>query len=108
MSEQKVTLTEREKAVTNVDEKIIETVDITKLVNAKQPKIWLRLDGEFRPGQRGGRDAANFFLQLRWRAVDADWYKRTTAWCSTIVVSLWVRSSASSTMQPKRPVDTLT
>lgn len=64
MSEQKVTLTEREKAVTNVDEKIIETVDITKLVNAKQPKIWLRLDGEFRPGQRGGRDAANFFYSF--------------------------------------------
>lgn len=64
MSEQKVTLTEREKAVTNVDEKIIETVDITKLVNTKQPKIWLRLDGEFRPGQRGGRDTANFFYSF--------------------------------------------
>ena len=65
MSEQKVTLTEREKAVTNVEEKLIETVDLTQLVNAKQPKIWLRLDGEFRPnGRRGGHDAANFFYSL--------------------------------------------
>ena len=65
MSEQKVTLTEREKAVTNVEEKLIETVDLTQLVNAKQPMIWLRLDGEFRPnGRRGGHDAANFFYSL--------------------------------------------
>ena len=65
MSEQKVTLTEREKAVTNVEEKLIETVDLTQLVNAKQPMIWLRLDGEFRPNaRRGGHDAANFFYSL--------------------------------------------
>ncbi|MBO5932726.1 MAG: glycoside hydrolase 43 family protein, partial [Bacteroidaceae bacterium] len=62
MSEQNVSLSNREKAVTKVDEKVIETIDITKLVNAKQPKIWLRLDGDFRPGQRGsGHDAANFY-----------------------------------------------
>lgn len=65
MSEQKVTLTEREKAVTNVEETLVETVDLTKLVNSKQPKICLRLDGEFRPnGRRGGCDAANFYYSL--------------------------------------------
>jgi beta-xylosidase len=65
MSEQKVTLTEREKAVTNVEEKLVETVEITKLVNKKQPKIWLRLDGDFRPnGRRGGNDAANFYYSV--------------------------------------------
>ena len=64
MSEQKVSLTEREKAVTKVEEKVVETVDLTKLVNAKQPKIWLRVDGDFRAGERGGRDAANFFYSL--------------------------------------------
>ena len=64
MSEQNVTLTNREKAVTKVDVKEVETVDLTKMLNAKQPKIWLRLDGDFRPGQRGGRDAANFFYSL--------------------------------------------
>ena len=55
MSEQKVSLTDREKAVTNVDEKVIETVDL------KQPKVWLRIDGDFQP-KHG--DAANFFYSL--------------------------------------------
>ena len=64
MSEQKVSLTEREKAVTKVEENVVEKVDLTKFVNAKQPKIWLRIDGDFRPGQRGGHDAANFFYSL--------------------------------------------
>ena len=26
--------------------------------------VWLRIDGDFRPGERGGRDAANFFYSL--------------------------------------------
>lgn len=64
MSEQNVTLTEQEKAVTKVEEKIVEVVDLTKLLDAKQPKIWLRLDGDFRPGTRGGIDAANFYYSL--------------------------------------------
>ena len=55
MSEQKVSLTDREKAVTDVAEKVIETVDL------KQPKIWLRIDGDFQP-KHG--DAANFFYSL--------------------------------------------
>ena len=78
MSEQKVTLTEREKAVTNVDEKVVETVDLTKQLNAKKPKIWLRLDGEFRPGERGGRDAANFFYSLdgeKWTQIGTKNYR---------------------------------
>ena len=78
MSEQKVTLTDREKAVTNVDEKVVETVDLTKQLNAKKPKIWLRLDGEFRPGERGGRDAANFFYSLdgeKWTQIGTKNYR---------------------------------
>jgi beta-xylosidase len=79
MSEQKVSLSNREKAVTNVEEKVIETVDLTKLLNAKQPKIWLRLDGEFRPGQRGGgRDAANFYYSLdgeQWTQIGSKNYR---------------------------------
>ena len=55
MSEQKVSLTEREKAVTNVDEEVIESVEL------KQPKVWLRLDGDFIP-KHG--DAANFYYSL--------------------------------------------
>ena len=55
MSEQKVSLTEREKAVSNVDVKVVETVEL------KQQKVWLRLDGDFQPGHR---DSANFFYSL--------------------------------------------
>ena len=63
MSEQKVSLSDREKAVTNVDDKMIESVSLTKLA-PKATKIWLRIDGDFRPGQRGGSDAANFYYSL--------------------------------------------
>jgi beta-xylosidase len=78
MSEQKVTLTEREKAVTKVEEKVVETVDLTKLVNAKQPKIWLRIDGDFRPGDRNRRDTANFFYSLdgeQWTRIGTENYR---------------------------------
>ena len=78
MSEQKVSLTEREKAVTSVEEKVIETVDLSGIsgksgksgTSGKPGKpgfsgvIYLRLDGDFRPGERGGRDAANFYYSL--------------------------------------------
>jgi beta-xylosidase len=78
MSEQKVSLTEREKAVTKVEEKVVETVDLTKLINAKLPNIWLRLDGDFRPGERGGRDAANFYYSLdgdHWTKIGTENYR---------------------------------
>ena len=62
MSEQKVQLDNRSKAVTNVDEKVIETVDLTPLFkNAKSQSIYLRLDGDFQP-KHG--DAANFYYSL--------------------------------------------
>ena len=60
MSEQKVSLTDREKAVTNVDEKIVETVALSKLF-PKATKIWLRIDGDFQPRHN---DAANFFYSM--------------------------------------------
>ena len=61
MSEQKVELTEREKAVTAVEEKVIESVDL------KQNKIWLRIDADFRPStdnRFGGKDLATFYYSL--------------------------------------------
>ena len=61
MSEQKVSLTEREKAVTNVDEKVIETVELTSNLNSKTPYLYLRITGDFQPGHN---DAANFFYSL--------------------------------------------
>ncbi len=66
MSEQKVSLTDREKAVTNVEEKVIEIVDLSaafksQTSNLKSQTIWLRLDGDFQPGHH---DVANFFYSL--------------------------------------------
>ena len=55
MSEQNVHLDNRSKAVTNLDEKVIESVEL------KQAKIWLRLDGDFQPKHN---DAANFYYSL--------------------------------------------
>jgi hypothetical protein len=60
MSEQKVSLNDRNKAVTKVEEKVVETVDL----GTKTTQVCLRIDGDFRPGERGGTDAANFFYSL--------------------------------------------
>ena len=57
MSEQSVQLTENEKAVTNVDEKEIEKVEIP----TKTKTVYLRIDGDF---QAGHNDAANFYYSL--------------------------------------------
>jgi beta-xylosidase len=63
MSEQKVSLTDREKAVTNVDVKVIETVELPGKSGKSgfSGKIYLRLDGDFQPGHH---DVANFYYSL--------------------------------------------
>ena len=63
MSEQKVSLTDREKAVTNVDVKVIETADLTSaLQHSSTPALlYLKLTGDFQPGHH---DVANFFYSL--------------------------------------------
>ena len=69
MSEQVVALTEKEKAVTNVDEKVVESVELT------QPEVWLRVDGDFRPGHN---DAANFYYSLdgqKWEQIGTKDYR---------------------------------
>lgn len=79
MSEQKVELTEREKAVTAVEEKLIESVDL------KQNKIWLRIDADFRPStdnKFGGKDLATFYYSLdgeQWTKIGSD-YKMAFDW----------------------------
>ena len=79
MSEQKVTLTDREKAVTNVDEKMIKGIALTMLY-PKAKQIWLRIDGDFRPtnGRFGGNDAANFFYSMdgeQWEQIGTENYR---------------------------------
>ena len=82
MSEQSVCLTDREKAVTNVEEKVIESVDLTAaaksgISNSKsQDKtVWLRIDGDFRPGKH---DVANFYYSLdgtEWKKIGTTDYQ---------------------------------
>ena len=79
MGESSVQLTEREKAVTKVDEKTVESVDL----NPKNNRLWLRIDGDFRPGERGGRDAANFFYSLdgdHWTKIGTTDYRMRFDW----------------------------
>ena len=69
MSEQKVSLTDREKAVTKVEVKAVETVDLNWAKNEKRGTrnvIFLKVTGDFQPGGGGfgGRDAANFYYSL--------------------------------------------
>ena len=81
MSEQKVELTEREKAVTAVEEKVVESVDL------KQNKIWLRIDADFRPlkehkGMMPGTDLATFYYSLdgkQWTKIGSE-YKMGFDW----------------------------
>ena len=80
MTEQKVSLTDREKAVTKVDEKVVETVDLSTAFKSQASKnksqiIYLRLDGDFQP--RHG-DAANFYYSLdgqQWTKIGTENYR---------------------------------
>ena len=63
MEELSAQLTDREKAVTKVDQKMVEGIALS-LLSPKSKKIWLRIDADFRAGERGGRDAANFYYSF--------------------------------------------
>jgi beta-xylosidase len=74
MSEQKVSLTDREKAVTNVEEKMVKGIAITQLY-PKAKNIWLRIDGDFQPGHN---DAANFYYSMdgeNWEQIGTENYR---------------------------------
>ena len=82
MEESSAQLSDREKAITKVDEKTIEGVALT-MISPKSKKIWLRIDGDFRPGQRGGRDAANFYYSLdgeEWTKIGTADYRMRFDW----------------------------
>ena len=72
MSEQKVSLSDREKKVENVEEKVVESVEL------KQNKIWLKIDANFIPRT----DIANFFYSLdgkEWKQMGDD-YRMSFDW----------------------------
>ena len=82
MQELSVELSDREKAVTKYDEKMISGVALSKL-SPKSKKIWLRIDADFRPGERGGKDAANFYYSLdgmEWQKIGTTDYKMRFDW----------------------------
>ena len=62
MSEQSVSLSDRDKIVEDVKETVVETVALTS------PKVWLRIGADFRPTNEGrfpgGRDLATFSYSL--------------------------------------------
>jgi len=58
MTEMTVELSDRDKLVTKTEEKVVESIPL------KQQKVWLRISADFRPGEHGGKDAANFYYSL--------------------------------------------
>ena len=58
MSEQSVSLGDKDKEVKAVEENVVESVQLPAL---RSSMVHLRIDGDFRPGQN---DAANFFYSL--------------------------------------------
>ncbi len=78
MTEQSVSLTDREKRVTDVKITEKETIEL------KQKKIWLRVDGDFRPfkdndGMKIGGDMATFYYSLdgeQWVKIGSDFKMR--------------------------------
>ena len=82
MIEMTAKLTQDNKAVTDVDEKVIESIPLT--LKSAQSTIWLRIDGDFRPGGRGGgKDAANFYYSLdgnNWKQIGTHDYRMRFDW----------------------------
>ena len=72
MSEQSVQLTDKEKAVTKVDEKVVESVALQ--LPSRSAKVWLRIDADFNVG----KDLANFYYSLdgeQWMPIGTRGYK---------------------------------
>ena len=73
MREQSVTLSDRDKEVTGVEEKTVESVAL------QQTKVWLRIDADFRPAENGGyagRDVAQFYYSIdgeNWTKMGGDY-----------------------------------
>ena len=89
MVEMTCQLSDRDKEVTKVEEKVIEEIPLnSKFLNLKFSKIYLRIDADFRPGAKqgrfmGGNDCANFFYSLdgeQWTKIGTDNYRLSFDW----------------------------
>ena len=83
MEELKVELSDRDKEVTKVEQKTVESIEL------KQPTVWLRIDADFRPGQgtgmrrMGGADCASFSYSLdgeQWTKIGTENYRLGFDW----------------------------
>lgn len=79
MQELSVALTERDKEVTSVTEKIIESVSLSSLLST----LYLRIDADFRPVNGHGKDIANFYYSLdgeQWTKIGTTDYQLRFDW----------------------------
>ena len=82
MEELKVALSDRDKEVTDVEQKTIESITLnSQLSTLNSTKIWLRIDADFRPlkehkGFMPGTDLATFYYSLdgkEWTKIGSDY-----------------------------------
>ena len=89
MVEMTCKLTDRDKEVTDVEEKVIDEIPLTSRLSPLTSKIYLRIDADFRPGQgtgmrrMGGADCANFYYSLdgeQWTRIGTENYRLGFDW----------------------------
>ena len=81
-------LSDRDKEVTKVDEKVVDEILLPPHLSPLTSKIFLRIDADVRPGsgQRrfmGGADCANFYYSLdgeQWTRIGTENYRLSFDW----------------------------
>ena len=83
MMEMSVTLTDLDKEVTNVEEKVIESIPLNAQLSTLNAQLYLRIDADFRPVNGHGRDAANFYYSIdgsQWTQIGTKDYRLNFDW----------------------------
>ncbi len=83
MVEMSVTLTDLDKEVTNVEEKVIESIPLNSQLSTLNAQLFLRIDADFRPVNDHGRDAANFYYSIdgsQWTQIGTKDYRLNFDW----------------------------
>ena len=83
MVEMSVTLTDLDKEVTNVEEKVIESIPLNAQLSTLNSQLFLRIDADFRPVNGHGRDAANFYYSIdgsQWTQIGTKDYRLNFDW----------------------------
>ena len=83
MVEMSVTLTDLDKEVTNVEEKVIESIPLNAQLSTLNAQLFLRIDADFQPVNGHGRDAANFYYSIdgsQWTQIGTKDYRLSFDW----------------------------